>query len=156
MVQNNIKYVVHPNKAHGIPIDLIDEEKLISADGREWIKISDNTSYIPSSSTNSYYSQNSTNVSSVREPYSFSTAYDVLGYVSDKVFTNGRRDLRIRPDGIYINNFHASKGVPYVVRYFSNQALIRVKGVDGSDWDFNIDPVRHRVVDDGGNVYELE
>lgn len=31
VVQNNIKYVVHPNKAHGIPIDLIDEEKLIIA-----------------------------------------------------------------------------------------------------------------------------
>ena len=28
-VQNNIKYVVHPNKAHGIPINLIKEEKLI-------------------------------------------------------------------------------------------------------------------------------
>ena len=28
-VQNNIKYVVHPNKAHGIPTNLIKDEKLI-------------------------------------------------------------------------------------------------------------------------------
>lgn len=28
-VQNNIKYVVHPNKAHGIPIDLVKEERLV-------------------------------------------------------------------------------------------------------------------------------
>lgn len=28
-VQNNIKYVVHPNKAHGIPTNLITDEKLI-------------------------------------------------------------------------------------------------------------------------------
>lgn len=28
-VQNNIRYVVHPNKAHGIPIELIKDEKLI-------------------------------------------------------------------------------------------------------------------------------
>ena len=38
----------------------LDEEKLYGADGREWIKISDNSSYIPSSSsTNSYSSQDS-------------------------------------------------------------------------------------------------
>ncbi len=28
-MQNKIKYVVHPNKAHGIPVDLITNEKLI-------------------------------------------------------------------------------------------------------------------------------
>ena len=30
-VQNNIRYVVHPGKAHGIPLDLVTDEKLIIA-----------------------------------------------------------------------------------------------------------------------------
>ena len=136
----------------------LDEEKLFGADGQEWIKISDNTSYIPSSSssTNSYNSQHSNDVSSKREPFSFSTAYDVMRYVSHNVFTNGRRELRFRSDGIYINHFHASKGAPYVVKFSPNYALIRVEAVDGSDWDFYIYPEKHRIIDDGGNIYELK
>jgi len=135
----------------------LDEEKLLGADGRELIKISDNTSYIPSlSSTNSYYSQESNEASHGREPVSFSSAYDVLRYVSDKVFINGKRELRFRSDGIYINYFHASKSAPYVVRFNSSYALIRVTAVDGSDWDFFVYPETHKIIDDGGNTYELK
>lgn len=104
-----------------------------------------------SSTDNSPYSSNS---NSTHKSYRFSTAHDVIGYLSDKTFYNGNRSLRIRPDGIWLNDYCAT-GAPNVEQFESWKALIRAFTATGQRLSFLIDPIHGQIIDASGDVFSL-
>lgn len=108
------------------------------------------SSYSSSSSSSSSYDNSSSNSGS----YRFSSASDVIGYLSDRTFYNGSRRLRIRPDGVWLNDYCAT-GAPNVERYESWKALIRAFTATGERLSFLIDPIHGEVTDEAGDVFRL-
>lgn len=60
----------------------------------------------------------STNGSCSSKGYRFSSPQDVIGWLADKSFFNGSRRLRIRPEGVWLNDYCAT-GAPNVERWES-------------------------------------
>ena len=132
-------------------------ETLTSADGRNFTKVSSDPSYVPSGSSSSGYSSSSGSgysSSSSDRSYRFSSAHDVIGYLADKTFYDGSRRLRIRPDGVWLNNYCAT-GAPTVERYESWKALIRAYTATGERLSFMVDPINGQVFDEAGDVFTL-
>ena len=86
--------------------------------------------------------------------YRFTTAHDVIGYLSDKTFYNGDRRLRIRPEGVWLNDYCAT-GAPHVEQYESWKATVRAFTATGERLSFLIDPVHGRIIDEGGDIFSL-
>lgn len=128
---------------------------VISAAGQEMQKISNDTSFIPSSSS-SYSSNSSNDNSSIssNSSYRFSSPQDVIGWLADKTFYNGSIRLRIRPDGVWIND-NCATGAPNVERFESWKALLRAYTPTGQRVSLMVDPVHGQVTDGAGDVYNL-
>lgn len=126
---------------------------VIGANGQEMQKISNDTSYRPTSSTPSS-SYSSSGESSNQRSYRFSSAPDVIGYLADKTFYNGSRRMRIRPDGVWLNDYCAT-GAPNVERFESWKALVRAFTATGQRLSFLIDPIHGTVTDEAGDVFKL-
>ena len=126
---------------------------VIGANGQEMQKISNDTSYRPTSSTPSS-SYSSSGESSNQRSYRFSSAPDVIGYLADKTFYNGSRRMRIRPDGVWLNDYCATFA-PNVERFESWKALVRAFTATGQRLSFLIDPIHGTVTDEAGDVFKL-
>ncbi len=96
---------------------------------------------------------NSQSGSSYRS-YRFSSADDVIGWLSDKTFYNGSRRLRIRPNGVWLNDFCATSA-PVVERFESWKALVRAMGVIGQRVSFFVNPIDGEITDEAGDVFRL-
>ena len=138
--------LIYDNATAFWPVDK--DRQVLTYDGKAMRKESGSSSY--SSSSSSSYSSGSSRESS----YRFSSAYDVMGYLSDKSFYNGERRLRIREDGVWFNDYCAT-GAPYVQRFESYKALVRAISSMGPTYGYIIDPVNNTVIDDTGDVFKL-
>ena len=128
-----------------------------SADGREMQKVSNIPSYKPTVSSSSNQSSDSYNTNyggSDQRSYRFSSEQDVIGYLADKTFYNGSDRLRIRPDGVWVNDYCATFA-PTVERYESWKALIRAITATGQRVSLLVDPIHGQVIDSAGDVYSL-
>ncbi len=134
----------------------LDHERhfLISANGKGFKKVSDNTSYIPSSSGSNSSGRSYDDDDSGSRSYRFSSADDVIGWLSDKTFYNGSRRLRIRPDGVWLNDYCATFA-PRVERYESWKALIRASTATGQRLSFLVNPIDGEITDEAGDVFRL-
>ena len=128
------------------PVD--GENKVLTFDGIPMRK-EDGGSSSYSSSPSSSNSSSSNNSS-----YRFSSSHDVIGYLADKTFYNGSRRLRIRPDGVWLNDYCAT-GAPKVERFESWKALIRAYTATGQRLSFLINPIHGQVTDEAGDVFSL-
>ena len=100
---------------------------------------------------NKSYSNNS---SSSSKGYRFSSPQDVIGWLADKSFYNGNRRLRIRPNGVWLNDYCAT-GAPNVERWESWKALIRAYTATGERLSFFVDPINGTVTDEASDVFRL-
>ena len=106
-------------------------------------------------STNEDLSQNGNSQSgSSYRSYRFSSADDVIGWLSDKTFYNGSRRLRIRPNGVWLNDFCATSA-PVVERFESWKALVRAMAVIGQRVSFFVNPIDGEITDEAGDVFRL-
>lgn len=96
----------------------------------------------------------SSNSSSSSKGYRFSSPQDVIGWLADKSFYNGNRRLRIRPEGVWLNNYCAT-GAPNVERWESWKALIRAFTATGERLSFFVDPINGTVTDEASDVFRL-
>ena len=99
-------------------------------------------------------SSSSSGSNSGNNSYRFTTAHDVIGYLSDKTFYNGDRRLRIRPEGVWLNDYCAT-GAPHVERYESWKAIVRAFTATGEKISFLIDPVHGQIIDETGDAFSL-
>ena len=128
---------------------------VLGANGKEMQKISDDPYYTPnSSSSQSSSSSYSNNSSSSSKGYRFSSSQDVIGWLADKSFFNGSRRLRIRPEGVWLNDYCAT-GAPNVERWESWKALIRAYTATGERLSFFVDPINGTVTDEASDVFRL-
>lgn len=128
---------------------------VLGANGKEMQKISDDPYYTPnSSSSQSSSSSYSNNSSSSSKGYRFSSPQDVIGWLADKSFYNGNRRLRIRPNGVWLNDYCAT-GAPNVERWESWKALIRAYTATGERLSFFVDPINGTVTDEASDVFRL-
>lgn len=128
---------------------------VISANGQEMKKVSDNPNYTPTSTSTQSSSRSTTNRSSSSgKGYRFSSPQDVIGWLADKSFYNGSRRLRIRPDGVWLNDYCATFA-PQVERWESWKALIRATTATGSRLSFFVDPVNGTITDEANDVFRL-
>ncbi len=97
----------------------------------------------------------STQNPSSNSSYRFSTAYDVTGYLADKSFYSSNSRLRIRENGIWINDICVT-GAPHVERFETWKALIRAFTPTGQILSFLIDPVHSLIIDEEGVEYHLK
>lgn len=97
----------------------------------------------------------STQSPSSNSSFHFSTAYDVTGYLADKSFYSSNRRLRIRENGIWINDMCVT-GAPHVERFETWKALIRAYTPTGQRLSFLIDPVHSLIIDEEGVEYHLK
>lgn len=86
--------------------------------------------------------------------YRFSSADDVIGWLTDKTFYNGSRRLRIRPSGVWLNDYCATYA-PVVERYESWKALIRAMTATGQRLSFFVNPIDGEITDEAGDVFRL-
>ena len=122
-----------------------DNHSLIGADGNRFTKVSDDVYYTPSSSTSgSTYAQSGSSSRS----YRFSSADDVIGWLSDKTFYNGSRRLRIRPNGVWLNDYCATFGPTW-------KALVRAMTATGQRVSFFVNPIDGEITDEAGDVFRL-
>ena len=120
-------------------------------------KVSNIPSYKPTVSSSSNQSSDSYNTNyggSDQRSYRFSSEQDVIGYLADKTFYNGSDRLRIRPDGVWVNDYCATFA-PTVERYESWKALIRAITATGQRVSLLVDPIHGQVIDSAGDVYSL-
>ena len=96
----------------------------------------------------------SSNSSSSSKGYRFSSPQDVIGWLADKSFYNGNRRLRIRPEGVWLNDYCAT-GAPNVERWESWKALIRAYTATGERLSFFVDPINGTVTDEASDVFRL-
>lgn len=96
----------------------------------------------------------STNGSCSSKGYRFSSPQDVIGWLADKSFFNGSRRLRIRPEGVWLNNYCAT-GAPHVERWESWKALIQAYTATGERLSFFVDPINGTVTDETSDVFRL-
>ena len=128
---------------------------VLGANGKEMQKISDDPYYTPnSSSSQSSSSSYSNNSSSSSKGYRFSSPQDVIGWLADKSFYNGNRRLRIRPNGVWLNDYCAT-GAPNVERWESWKALIRAYTATGERLSFFVDPINGTVTDEASDDFRL-
>lgn len=128
---------------------------VLGANGKEMQKISDDPYYTPnSSSSQSSSSSYSNNSSSSSKGYRFSSPQDVIGWLADKSFYNGNRRLRIRPNGVWLNDYCAT-GAPNVERWESWKALIRAYTATGERLSFFVNPINGTVTDEASDVFRL-
>ena len=128
---------------------------VLGANGKEMQKISDDPYYTPnSSSSQSSSSSYSNNSSSSSKGYRFSSPQDVIGWLADKSFFNGSRRLRIRPNGVWLNDYCAT-GAPNVERWESWKALIRAYTATGERLSFFVVPINGTVTDEASDVFSL-
>lgn len=128
---------------------------VLGANGKEMQKISDDPYYTPnSSSSQSSSSSYSNNSSSSSKGYRFSSPQDVIGWLADKSFYNGNRRLRIRPEGVWLNDYCAT-GAPNVERWESWKALIQAYTATGERLSFFVDPINGTVTDEASDVFRL-
>ena len=128
---------------------------VLGANGKEMQKISDDPYYTPnSSSSQSSSSSYSNNSSSSSKGYRFSSPQDVIGWLADKSFYSDGVSLRVRNDGIYINNQCVSFA-PTVERWESWKALIRAITPTGGRVSLLVDPINGQVTDSSGDVFTL-
>ena len=125
---------------------------VISANGQEMQKVSNDASFKPTTPTSS--NQSSDSNSSSNRSYRFSSPHDVIGYLADKTFYNGNIQLRIRPDGVWLNG-NCATGAPNVERYESLKAMIRAYTPTGQKLSLFVDPIHGQVIDESGDVYNL-
>lgn len=125
---------------------------VISANGQEMQKVSNDASFKPTTPTSS--NQSSDSNSSSNRSYRFSSPHDVIGYLADKTFYNGNIQLRIRPDGVWLNG-NCATGAPNVERYESWKAMIRAYTPTGQKLSLFVDPIHGQVIDESGDVYNL-
>lgn len=132
---------------------------LASFEQQEW----DNTeSYSDEYSQTSYNNErivnnstaSSSNSSSSSKGYRFSSPQDVIGWLADKSFYNGNRRLRIRPEGVWLNDYCATFA-PNVERWESWKALIRAYTATGERLSFFVDPINGTVTDEASDVFRL-
>ncbi len=128
------------------PVD--GENKVLTFNGIPMRK-EDGSSSSYSSSPSSSDSSNSNNSS-----YRFSSPQDVIGWLADKSFYNGNRRLRIRPEGVWLNDYCAT-GAPNVERWESWKALIRAYTATGERLSFFVDPINGTVTDEASDVFRL-
>ncbi len=128
---------------------------VLGANGKEMQKVSDDPYYTPnSSSSQSSSSSYSNNSSSSSKGYRFSSPQDVIGWLADKSFYNGNRRLRIRPNGVWLNDYCATFA-PNVERWESWKALIRAYTATGERLSFFVDPINGTVTDEASDVFRL-
>ncbi len=130
---------------------------VISANGKEMKKVSSTPSYTPSVTSSSSYSSsrsNSNRSSSSSRGYRFSSPHDVIGWLTGKTFYSDGVSLRVRTDGIYINNQCVSFA-PTVERWESWKALIRANTPTGGRVSLLVDPINGQVTDSSGDVFTL-
>ena len=128
------------------PVD--GENKVLTFNGIPMRK-EDGSSSSYSSSPSSSDSSNSNNSS-----YRFSSPQDVIGWLADKSFYNGNRRLRIRAEGVWLNDYCAT-GAPNVERWESWKALIRAYTATGERLSFFVDPINGTVTDEASDVFRL-
>ncbi len=123
---------------------------VLGANGQKMQKVSSDPYYTPNSSS----SQSSSSSSDKSSSYRFSSPQDVIGWLADKSFHNGSRMLRIRPDGVWLNDYCATFA-PNVERWESWKALVRASTATGQRLSFLIDPIHGQVTDEAGDVFSL-
>lgn len=123
------------------------ERQVLTYDGSPMRKEDGSSSQ---SSSNSY----SNNSSSSGSGYRFSSEQDVIGWLADKSFYNGSRRLRIRPDGVFLNDYCATFA-PRVERWESWKALIRANTATGQRLSFLVDPIHGTITDEESDVFSL-
>ena len=118
-------------------------------------QISNDPYYTPNSSSSQSSSNSySNNSSTSSKGYRFSSPQDVIGWLADKSFFNGSRRLRIRPNGVWLNDYCAT-GAPNVERWESWKALIRAYTATGERLSFFVDPINGTVTDEASDVFRL-
>lgn len=128
---------------------------VLGANGKEMQKISNDPYYTPNSSSSQSSSNSySNNSSTSSKGYRFSSPQDVIGWLADKSFFNGSRRLRIRPNGVWLNDYCAT-GAPNVERWESWKALIRAYTATGERLSFFVDPINGTVTDEASDVFRL-
>ena len=125
------------------------DNQVLTLDGVPMRKENGSTSTSSSSSRSSYSYDGSSHGS-----HRFSSADDVIGWLSDKTFYNGSRRLRIRPNGVWLNDYCATFA-PRVERYESWKALIRAMTATGERLSFLVNPIDGAIIDEAGDVFKL-
>ena len=138
--------LIYDNASAFWPVDK--DSKALTLDGRPMRKAGAGAS---TSSSRGYYSDEE---GSSHSSYRFSSAHDVIGYLSGRTFYNGSRRLRIRPDGVWLNDYCAT-GAPSVERFESWKALVRAFTATGQRLSFLIDPIHGQITDEAGDVFSL-
>ena len=84
----------------------------------------------------------------------FSTAYDVIGYLSGRTFRDidGGGSLQIRQDGVYVNG-QCKTGAPRVIRFSSTNAIVQASIVPSGSITFHVDAQSGTINDSMGNTY---
>lgn len=116
----------------------LDEHVVVSGDGRRMTKISSDVTYTPglSSSQEIYIEEGSQSLRDESESrndrtgrssesFRFTTAYDVMGYLSGRTYQYNGSSLCLREDGCYLNGQCVS-GAPVVVDYSTYRAIVRI------------------------------
>ena len=85
----------------------------------------------------------------------FSTAYDVIGYLSGRTFreTDYGGSLQIRQDGCYVNG-RCMTGAPSVSNFTSTSAVVRATLIPSGTITFYVDAQRNTITDSNGNKYQ--
>lgn len=143
--QFNGKFIVYNDGNDFWPVD--NERQVLTYNGSPMRKENGSSSQ---SSSNSY----SNNSSSSGSGYRFSSEQDVIGWLADKSFYNGSRRLRIRPDGVFLNDYCATFA-PRVERWESWKALIRANTATGQRLSFLVDPIHGTITDEESDVFRL-
>ena len=84
----------------------------------------------------------------------FSTAHDVIGYLSGRTFRDidGGGSLQIRQEGVYVNG-QCMTGAPRVSRFSSTNAIVQASFVPGGTITFIVDAQNGTISDSMGNTY---
>ena len=85
----------------------------------------------------------------------FSTAYDVIGYLSGRTFreTSSGGSLQIRQDGCYVNG-QCMTGAPRVGSFTSTSAVVRASFIPSGTITFYVDAQSGTITDSNGNKYQ--
>lgn len=100
-----------------------------------------------------YYFRKSGGGSSSGSEY-FTSAYSVIGWLSDKTFYYGSNSLSIRQDGIYFNGNYVG-GAPIVDTFTSSSAIVIATSTQtGGHLTFRVNSA-NGTVSQGGDIYSL-
>ena len=86
----------------------------------------------------------------------FRHATDVMAYLTEHTFSNGRTTVKFDWDGMYTNGYRIPSGAPEVVRFSSDVAYVRINVIPNSVINLTVIPSQGKIVDGAGDTYYVE